>query len=473
MNEHELFTQPHDELLRIATDLGIANVSALTKGQLVHAIAVALAAQEQGRPWAQTARVVFRPAEQMQTALIRNQADRPVRLSLELVDSNEAFTIPTELQDVVLQGRDALSVPVRFSPSVKGVPITTSVPYAAGIHVWDREANCIVATVQLLATGPGYQTAPCVLSPQPEGSRDQPLPKVYLEITPEWTLTYQQNAHVKYRLSREFDEHGNVISGATEIMTEFCDWPSFIMEDDQATDEFCYFTSFQPISYPPDKPFFEKEFDIAHFGASSIHIFARDTAGQITHRYVATHVLQPIGYCNARTPGPVYRSTINALSGFLYLIEASLKAHKIQNNTALDQFPNSSYLRYELEDDILTKMQDVIIFTDFGELPFAGRYETIFDDPSKPTNWWQVDKDKPLCWIDPANPIKAHYGSSTRKWVSICYQKYPPNPPRPPVADATTLLHELYHYAVREDQIADHDLEEAKAIAISRGCNLG
>lgn len=115
MNEYELFTQPHDELQRIAADIGVVNVPALTAEQLVHAIVVAQSAQKQGIPWAQTPEVIFQPDEESQKAYIGNSADRPVRLSLEAMDPNGVFIVPPELKAMVLQGNDTLSVPVRLS----------------------------------------------------------------------------------------------------------------------------------------------------------------------------------------------------------------------------------------------------------------------------------------------------------------------------------------------------------------------
>jgi len=240
MNEYTLFNQPREELLQAAKKLGIAGASALTKAQLVHDITVAQTAQEQGTPWVQTPRVDFRTAKKIQTAVIRNPTERPMRLGLKVVDPQGAFAIPAEIEEAVLQGHDTLSVPVRFTLPTEGVSFTTSALYSAGIQVWDREANRIVATVDLSATGVGrvpLQEVSCMVSPQSEvpHKRNSP-PTISLSVTPEaaWPGS---TIHVEYQ-----------VWGATEVREGWSFLGADVLPDGTATDEGGWGTASSPTS---------------------------------------------------------------------------------------------------------------------------------------------------------------------------------------------------------------------------------
>lgn len=470
MNECQLFTQPHEELLRIAADLGITNAPALTTGQLVHAIAVAQATEKQGIPWAQTPRIVFRPAERMQTALIRNPADQPVRLSLEAVDRNGAFVIPAEFEDVVLQGRDALSVPVRFSPPIKGVPITNSASYTGAIYIWDRAANCIMATVRLSATGPDYQAAPRLVPSQPRGSdqnaKGLAAPAVYVRATPEWSADPGQTIHVEWS-----------VGGATEVET-WIGQPGTggILEDTEATDWADW--GGPPVLTDSSHGASDDFYRVLGSGFSfSVRATNRDLL-LTTERHVRACLLQPIidqaqnQYGSARTPGPVYRSTLNALCGFLRDIENKLSVKNcIRSNEDLwrfwfsDHAPGSSHHYLygsgpppNLTQDILTKMNNIIIFTDQFTLPSAGRYvcgDRVLSE---------IESQQVLC-----NNYK--YGTFAEEWVGICYT----NDPHAPKAGAATLLEMLYYSCRADPGLTAHDIiehfdENDIAQSIMKGC---
>lgn len=164
----------------------------------------------------------------------------------------------------------------------------------------------------------------------------------------------------------------------------------------------------------------------------------------------------PVGYHRATVPGaPVRQRDLDVVRGYLEEVDRRLNDNALTNLPAFiadfnarvpddDRFPDFDDMDYlsggvgtgSLTDDILSAMQDVLIYVSADTMPRGWRPGTI------------VDPDRGALCED-----GRVYGKTTREWVSICLDIG---------ADDLTLLHELFHYAS-----TSNNGDEARAFAIS------
>lgn len=354
MSNHKLFTRTQAELLGLARKLGITRAREFTKPELVHAIASAQAAQRHGSIWISTDKLIFKKAGQKLNAVLRNRKRRPIRLGLEVMDRAGAFEMPFSLKDVTLKGKGSLSVPVQFAPRKEGAAFTRSAIYHAGVRVWDLEAKRIVGFIDLSGVGMGrvpYQEVSCIIYPAPpvDPHQGNSPPSISISVTPEvaWPGDI---VHVAYN-----------VTGADEVWESWGNPGGEILEDGTYTDWGSWGSNATSDH--------EREYDVELGGTTSFEISARNADGPSFAQAVA-RILVRVGYHNASTPAVVYRGELNRLRGYLESIEEVLNDDCIRNNENLDHF-DDPYLRGDLTDDILTAMQDVVIYTRKEQLPSA------------------------------------------------------------------------------------------------------
>lgn len=171
-----------------------------------------------------------------------------------------------------------------------------------------------------------------------------------------------------------------------------------------------------------------------------------------------------VGYHRATVPGaPVRQRDLDRVRGYLEEIDRTLNANALTNLEAFiaefnrrvpagARFPVFGDIDYlgggvgtgSLTDDILSAMQDVLIYLSAATMPRGWRPGTIVT-AGRRALCEEVSRDGEV--------VGSVLGTATREWVSICLEGG---------ADGLTLLHELFHYAS-----TSNNGDEARAFAIS------
>jgi hypothetical protein len=187
---------------------------------------------------------------------------------------------------------------------------------------------------------------------------------------------------------------------------------------------------------------------------SYIHVSAVNADGVTDDREWLFSKIR-VGYHGATVPGaPVRQRDLDRVRGYLEEIDHILNANALTNLPAFlaefnrrvpagEGFPAFGDIAYlsggvgtgSLTDDILSAMQEVLIYLGAATMPRGWRPGTI-----------AAAGRRALC-------EGGVLGIATREWVSICLEGG---------ADALTLLHELFHHAS-----TSNNGDEARAFAIS------
>lgn len=195
---------------------------------------------------------------------------------------------------------------------------------------------------------------------------------------------------------------------------------------------------------------------------SFINIYATNEDGGTTDQETFYAKIR-VGYHDATVPGaPVRESDLDLIRGYLEEIDRRLNDNVLTNlpdyieefNSRVPAgagFPDFADMEYlsggvgtgNLADDILTAMQDVLIYISPATMPRGYRPGTI-TDAERRALCEEYEHDGRTATV---------YGKSTREWVSICLDRG---------ADDLTLLHELFHYAS-----TSNNGNEARAAAVS------
>ena len=164
-----------------------------------------------------------------------------------------------------------------------------------------------------------------------------------------------------------------------------------------------------------------------------------------------------VGYHNATVPGGVRERDLTLIRGYLDEIDRRLNDNVLTNlpdyiedfnsHAGEEVFPDFDDMDYlsggvgtgNLTDDILSAMQDVLIYISADTMPRGYRPGAI-TRPGRTALCEEGEEGRVI-------------GKSTREWVSICTESG---------ADDLTLLHELFHYAS-----TSNNEDEARAFAIS------
>jgi hypothetical protein len=425
MRPDELFEKTQSELERLAAERGLTTAADAPRHRLIQSILEATSPAE-GHIWTSTLHEPLTQSGKPEHFVIRNLGKGPVELELELVGDTRAFRIPAQELKFVVEGGEGRSVPVEFGiaepPKGYGA-FTRSRVYNAAVRIWDTATGAQVATTRISGLGVGYvdrEEVSCMIEPTPrtEAPVHHSPPDVRVAVSPE-TAAPGGTVRVEW-----------TTSGADHVW-EYSGGPGMtVLEDGTFTDMGLDGSERRERT---------RAFDFTMgWRSHTWEVDAINADGQ-TRAEATVYLEIPLGYHNARLAiDTIERRILTQIRGYLEEIERRLRAGCIRNNRALDSF-GDAYLRDGLTDDILTRMQDVVIH--IGTWTIPSMYTNARD----------------LCLCRTPGEQCCVFGKTPgdRSWISVCLSCG---------ADALTLLHELYHYS------AGHDFgNEDKAFAISDG----
>ncbi len=342
----------------------VINVRALTKFYSEQAARRKQAMLKRGPIMTPSSRVDFKRTGDTMKIPLRNATDRPLRLILEVVGRDEAYTIPSNMKDVTLQPKEQLNVPAIFKPAKTVCVMTLSKVYHSMLHIRESDSKTLVASVSLSGIAPGANPsllAGCMVTATPSPSAP--------------TTPYGWNPPIVHmRRDPELIWPGDTVTLSWSTMgADQISWAqtqeAWVLPDGTAGDS----GTWPGPWWSPDQ--FPATRDDILWGTDRTTLYAKNEYG-VSSRTVTVYEKLLVGYYNACiTACGIYESEITRIRNRLQDIDAKLNAGCIRNNPRLARF-NAPYLtasppNQNLTDDILAAMKDVVIITHNWVLPDA------------------------------------------------------------------------------------------------------
>ena len=375
---------------------------------------------------------------------IKNKKKHPLSVRLVVVGSS-AIKIPKEFREITMPPGGIMRIPVSWHKvSIKkGWPIARRVKQRSLIQVWEGE-KVLLDSIPVITYGPLFVDKLHCFYPI---EVYEPMP-LRGNSPPEITMTSFEPGTTIPKNTGTVELSWNV-AGADELYDIWSHVDAEVLEPGTVTGG-GYDTSSDhvtPASY---------SFTYTAGASLNVGLFAGNEDGEVLDGEMIYHT-EEVGYHHAKCPagGSIYTTELDNVRDMLVDIDGLLRANRladlpafitrwnavVRDELIVGELEDIDYLSGRvgtgrLADDMLTAMEDILIYLKPHTLPRGFRPSTIPPGSDR----------RPLCDA---------VGVSTRNWVAICTDIRVG-------ADALTLAHELFHYAS-----TSHNDNEMRAILIS------